>query len=298
MTTAWSIYVIVIVALNIVGATWLLWWTGRRRPGDPPSDATSHHWDGDLTEYNKPMPRWWINLFYLTIIFGIGYLAWYPGLGAFAGTSHWSSRGQLASEQAVAEKSLAASFAGVEQQPIDVIARDPKAVATGRRIFSHTCAMCHGSDARGAKGYPNLTDDKWQWGGSPADILATIQNGRQAAMPPLAAVLGGEGNVITTAVYVQSLSGQKVDPLLANDGKQIFSGICAGCPGADGKGNQTLGSADLTDDYWLYSNSIDAIREAIEKGHNGQMPAHKALLGETRTRLVAAYVYSLSHPKK
>jgi cytochrome c oxidase cbb3-type subunit 3 len=154
MTSGWSFYIIVIVALNIVGATWLLWWTGRRRPGDPPSDATSHHWDGDLTEYNKPMPRWWINLFYLTIVFGIAYLAWYPGLGAFAGTSHWSSRGQLASEQAVAEKSLAAAFAGVERQSIDVIARDPNAVATGRRIFANNCAMCHGSDARGGKGFP------------------------------------------------------------------------------------------------------------------------------------------------
>ena len=297
MTQNWSIYVIFIVALNIVGATWLLWWTGRRRPGDPPADATSHHWDGDLTEYNKPMPRWWINLFYLTIVFGIGYLVWYPGLGAFAGTSRWSSRGQLAAEQSAAEKTLEERFAGIDSTSIDVIARDPNAVLTGRRIFANNCAMCHGSDARGGKGFPNLTDDRWQWGGQPSDILATIQNGRQAAMPPFAAALGSEANVTATAVYVQSLSGQTVDPLLANEGKQIFSGICAACHGTEGKGNPAIGSADLTDDYWLYSNSLDDIRRAIHEGHNGQMPAHKELLGETRTRLVAAYVYSLSHPK-
>jgi cytochrome c oxidase cbb3-type subunit 3 len=296
MTQGWSLYIIAFVVLNIVGATWLLWWTGRRRPGDPPADATSHHWDGDLTEYNKPMPRWWINLFYLTIVFGIGYLVWYPGFGSFAGTSKWTSRDQLAAEQSVADKKLAAAFAGVENRSIDQIAKDPNAVDTGRRIFANTCAMCHGSDARGANGFPNLTDDKWQWGGTPEQILATVQYGRQAAMPPLAQVLGSESNITATAIYVQSLSGQKVDPLLANDGKQVFSGICAGCHGADGKGNQAIGSADLTDDYWLYRGGVDAIRAAIHEGHNGQMPAHKELLGETRTRLVAAYVYSLSHP--
>lgn len=298
MTQGWSIYIIAFVVSNIIAATWLLWWTGRRRPGDPSADSTSHHWDGDLTEYNKPMPRWWINLFYLTIVFSIGYLVWYPGFGAFAGTSGWSSRKELAAEQSVADQKLAAAFAGVRNQPIDVIARDPNALATGRRIFVNTCAMCHGSDARGAKGFPNLADNTWQWGSTPADILATIEDGRQAAMPAFASALGSEANITATAIYVQSLSGQTVDPLLANTGKQIFSGICAACHGAQGKGNRTIGSADLTDDYWLYGSGVDAIRTAIHEGHNGLMPAHKQLLGETRTRLVAAYVYSLSHPIK
>ena len=296
MTLGWSLYIDALVVLNIGGAAWLLWWTGRRRPGDPSADSTGHHWDGDLTEYNKPMPRWWINLFYLTIVFGIGYLVWYPGFGAFAGTGGWSSRGQLALEQAAAEKKLATSFAGIENQPIDVIARDPKAVDTGRRIFANSCAMCHGSDARGGKGFPNLTDDNWQWGGTPDDILATIQNGRQAAMPPFAAALGSEATITATAVYVQSLSGQPVDATLARAGQQTFAGICAACHGPDGKGNPAIGSANLTDDYWLYGSGVDAIRAAIHQGHNGQMPAHRELLGETRTRLVGAYVWSLSHP--
>lgn len=296
MTQGWSIYIGALVVLNIVGATWLLWWTGRRRPGDPDPNATSHHWDGDLTEYNKPMPRWWINLFYLTIVFGIGYLVWYPGFGAFAGTSGWTSTGQLANEQASAEKVLATTFAGVENQPIDVLARDPKAVDTGKRIFANNCAMCHGADARGARGFPNLADDKWQWGGSPTDILTTIQEGRQAMMPPFGAALGSDAVITATAVYVQSLSGQPVDAGLARAGQATFGGICAACHGPDGKGNPAIGSADLTDDYWLYGPGTDAIRDAILHGHNGQMPAHKALLGEARTRLVGAYVWSLSHP--
>jgi cytochrome c oxidase cbb3-type subunit 3 len=298
MTGAWSIYVIFLVALNIVGAAWLLWWTAKRRPGDPSSDATSHHWDGDLTEYNKPLPKWWINLFWITIVFAIAYLAWYPGLGNFAGAGGWSSRGQLAAEQAAAEKQLSATYATYANQPIDAIARDPAALTTGRRIFASNCAMCHGSDARGAKGFPNLADDKWQWGGEPEQILATILDGRQAAMPPFAAALGSEATVTATAVYVQSLSGMAVDPTLAGAGKATFAGICAACHGPEGKGNPMLGSANLTDDYWLYGNRIEDIRGAIEKGHNGQMPAWRAQLGETRSRLVAAYVYSLSHPQK
>jgi cytochrome c oxidase cbb3-type subunit 3 len=296
MTNAWSWWVIVIVAINIVGSAWLLWWTGKRHPGDPPSDATSHHWDGDLTEYNKPLPRWWINMFWLTIVFGLAYLAWYPGLGNFAGRSGWSSQKQHAAEAKAAEHKLAQAFAAYANQPIDVIARDPKALATGQRIFANTCAMCHGSDARGAKGYPNLTDNRWQWGDKPEDILASIMDGRQAQMPPFATALGGKANVTATAVYVQSLAGLPVDPMLAATGKQSFSGICAACHGVEGKGNPALGAADLSDDYWLYGDRIEDIVAAIEKGRGGEMPAHRQLLGDTRVRLVGAYVWSLSHP--
>ncbi|KFN45010.1 cytochrome-c oxidase, cbb3-type subunit III [Arenimonas oryziterrae] len=298
MTSGWSAFIIAIVVINIVGSVWLLWWTARRRSGDPAADSTSHYWDGDITEYNNPMPRWWINLFYLTIVFGIAYLVWYPGMGAFTGRGGWSSAGQLKTDQAAAERLLASHFKKFSDLPIDQIARDPRAIATGQRIFANTCSTCHGSDARGGRGFPNLTDDNWQWGHTPADILQTVQEGRQAAMPPFASALGDPSNVAATAVYVQSLSGMKVDPLLANIGKQSFSGICAACHGADGKGNPAIGSANLTDDYWLYGNRIEDIRAAIEQGHNGHMPAHKEILGETRTRLVAAYVYSLSHPKK
>ena len=298
MSQGWSLYIIAIVVLNIGGAAWLLWWTARRRPqdGKPGSETTGHVWDGDLTEYNKPLPRWWINLFWLTIVFGIGYLVWYPGFGRFAGSGHWSSRGQLADEQAAAEKTLAAHFAKFDGQSIDVIARDPDALATGRRIFANNCAMCHGSDGHGAKGFPNLSDNTWQWGGSPDEILATVLDGHQAAMPVLAGALGDEANITATAVYVQSLSGMPVDPMLAATGKTVFSGICAACHGPAGKGTPALGAPNLSDKDWLYGSAVEDIRNAIHNGHNGQMPAQRTLLGETRSRLAAAYVYSLSHP--
>jgi cytochrome c oxidase cbb3-type subunit 3 len=296
MTGGWSIWVIAIVAINIFGSAWLLWWTAKRRPGDPPPEATSHHWDGDLTEYNKPLPMWWINLFWITIVFAIVYLIWFPGLGNLPGRGGWSSAQELKAEQKAAEARLNQAFAAYVAQPIDVIARDPKAVATGQRIFANTCAMCHGSDARGAKGYPNLTDQHWQWGSKPDDVLATILDGRQAAMPPFATALGDASTVTATAVHVQKLGGMQVDAQLDRIGKASFSGICAACHGPEGKGNPAIGSADLTDDYWLYGNRVEDIVAAIEKGHDGHMPAHRQILGETRARLVGAYVWSLSHP--
>jgi cytochrome c oxidase cbb3-type subunit 3 len=252
-------------------------------------------WDGDLTEYNKPLPRWWINLFWLTIVFALAYLAWYPGLGSFAGAGGWSSRQQLAAESAQADRLLATRFAGLAQRPLAELAHDPQAVATGRRLFLNNCAMCHGSDARGGKGFPDLTDDIWQWGGTPDQVLASVLDGRQAQMPPLGNALGSESVIAATAVYVQGLSGQTVSQALAKPGQATFEGLCAACHGPKGKGNIAVGAPDLTDHYWLYGDSFEAIRTAIREGHAGQMPAHRAILGENRARLAAAYVYSLSH---
>jgi cytochrome c oxidase cbb3-type subunit 3 len=294
MSPFWSWFIILIVVLNIAGCVWLLWWTGKRRPGDPAPTDTSHVWDGDLTEYNKPMPRWWINLFYLTIVFSIGYLVYYPGMGAFAGTSGWTSAKEHDADKAEADARIDAAFARFASLPLEQIARDPEAQRHGRAIFANHCSTCHGSDARGAKGFPDLTDDVWHWGGSGDAILATVLHGRQAAMPPLGATLGGEAGITETAVYVQSLSGQKVDPSLAAAGKARFAGICAACHGADGKGNIALGAPDLTDAVWLYGGDFASIREGIVNGRNGMMPAHGPSIGETRARLVAAWVLAQS----
>jgi cytochrome c oxidase cbb3-type subunit 3 len=290
MTSPWSWYVIVIVALNLVGCVWLIMWTSKRRPGDPAPTDTSHVWDGDLTEYNKPMPRWWVNMFYATIVFSVGYLVWYPGMGSFAGTSGWTSAREHDAAKAEADARLATAFSRFEGRPLGEIARDADALRHGQSIFANNCATCHGSDARGAKGFPDLTDDIWHWGGSEEAVLATVMAGRQAAMPPLGATLGGEAGITETAVYVQSLSGQKVDPALAGAGKVRFAGICAACHGAEGKGNAALGAPDLTDGYWLYGGDFATIRESIVLGRNGMMPAHEPILGETRARLVAAWV--------
>lgn len=298
MTTGWSLYVISLVVLNILATTWLLWWTARKRKSDSKdAETTGHVWDGDITEYNKPLPKWWINLFYLTIIYSIGYLVWYPGMGNFAGTSGWSSAKEHDAAKAEADKQLAVAFGRFDGMPIDEIARDEEALAFGSRLFANHCAMCHGSDARGGRGFPNLTDADWQWGGTPEDITTTLLHGRQAAMPPLGAVLGGDVGITEVAAYVQSLSGMKADPALAAAGQARFA-VCAACHGPDGKGNPALGAPNLTDDTWLYGNDFATLREGILNGRNGMMPAHAPIIGETRSRIVAAYVWSLTHGDK
>ncbi len=301
MTAGWSFYVMFLVALNIGGCVWLLWWTGRRKPGDPAPTDTSHVWDGDLTEYNKPMPRWWINLFYLTIVFGIGYLIYYPGFGAYAGTSQWTSAKQHDADKAAEDRKLDAALHSYAGQPIDVLAQDPKALKLGRSIFSNTCAACHGSSAHGAIGYPNLSDRTWLWGGSPERVLQTVLDGRENAMPAWDKVLagmGGDNAVVEVAAYVRTLGSSDhslVNNGLAAAGKPLYDGICTACHGPEGKGNQEIGVPNLADADWLYGGSNEDLYKSISGGRHGVMPAHRALLGETRARLVAAYVWSLSN---
>ncbi|MEN5118961.1 cytochrome-c oxidase, cbb3-type subunit III [Luteimonas sp. TWI662] len=303
MSNAWSWYVIAIVAVNIVGCVWLLIWTSRRRPGDPKPDDTSHVWDGDITEYNKPLPKWWINLFYLTVVFAIGYLIWYPGLGNFAGTSGWTSAREHDADKARRDAQLEETFGAFAGKPLEQLAGDPRAMDLGRSIFVNTCAACHGSTAQGAPGYPNLTDNVWNWGGEPERILETVLDGRQGIMPPLGSVLAGIGGdvaVTQTVAYVRALRSPDLEQTLSTDymaarGEQHFQGLCVACHGVDGKGNQALGAPNLTARNTLYPNTLESIRQTINEGRHGVMPAHRDLLGETRSRLVAAYVWSLSN---
>ena len=301
MTSGWSWYVIALIVLQLVGSAWLLWWTAKRRPGDPKPDDTSHYWDGDITEYNKPLPKWWINLFWVTLVGGVAYLLWYPGMGAFAGFGEWSSAREHDQQKAANQAKLEETFAPYRGASIDVLARDDSAVRLGRSIFNNTCATCHGSTAKGAIGYPDLTDDIWHWGGSPQKVLQTVLDGREGVMPEWGKVLtgiGGEHAVDNVAAYVRTLR----DPALmvnnypASQGKGLYESVCTSCHGVDGKGNAEMGAPDLTDDYWLYGDSSASIRQTIAKGRHGSMPPHRDLLGETRARLVAAYVWSLSHP--
>ncbi|WP_240096907.1 cytochrome-c oxidase, cbb3-type subunit III [Thermomonas flagellata] len=302
MSTGWSIYVIALVVLNIVGYVVLLWWTSHRRPGDPAPEDTSHLWDGDITEYNKPLPKWWINLFYLTILFAIGYLIWFPGLGAFAGVGHWTSAKAVKEAQARENAKLAKTFAPYANQPIDKLAQDPKALALGKSIYGNNCATCHGSTGQGALGYPNLTDDIWHWGGSPDQVLETVLHGREGVMPSMGSVLtgmGGPNAVDEVVAYVRAMGNPEAlkNDYLAAQGKKLFEGVCAACHGADGQGNPAMGAPNLTDNYWLYGNSAAAIRKTIMDGRHGVMPAWEPILGDTRARLAAAYVWSLSHNK-
>jgi cytochrome c oxidase cbb3-type subunit III len=301
MTAGWSWYVIALVTLNVVGCVALLLWTSGKRAGHG-GEVTGHVWDGDLREYDKPLPRWWINLFYLTILFSIGYVVVFPGFGNFAGTSGWTSQRAHDLDKAADVTRLAATFQPYEGKPLDVLARDPAALKLGRSVFSNNCATCHGSLAQGALGYPDLTDRIWQWGGTQDDILRTVLGGRNAQMPVWAGTLasmGGETAVEDVVTYVLSLTDRSLlatnETAVARGGK-LFANVCAACHGPTAQGNPQLGAPDLTDDYWLYGRSRAAVRMGIQQGRNGAMPAHQPLIGETRARLAAAYVWSLSHP--
>ncbi|WP_243047909.1 cytochrome-c oxidase, cbb3-type subunit III [Dyella sp. RRB7] len=301
MTSAWTWYVVSLAVLNLLGCVWLLRANTRRKPTDPKPDETGHVWDGDLTEYNKPLPRWWINLFYITIFFAVGYLVWY-GVGSLKGYGHWSSKSEWALETAAEDARLDDTLKLYAGKPIDVLAKDPAAVSIGRAIFINRCAACHGSTGKGAIGFPDLTDDIWHWGGTPNRILDTIQNGRQAVMPAWAPTLvaqGGPTAVDDTIAYVLSLSKPK-QPLdaAAERGEKLFATICVACHGPQGKGNQVVGAPDLTDSYWLYGNSLASLHKTLNEGRQGVMPAWKPVLGDTRTRLLGAYVWTLSPHKE
>ncbi len=296
----WHWYVAIISLVSIVGCGVLLWVQSKARAPKGKAELHGHVWDDDLTEYNNPMPSWWMWLFYLTIVFALGYLVVYPGLGNFAGTFKWTSANEYEAEMQQANAQYAPLFEKYLKVDIVTLSKDREANAVGQRLFLNSCAQCHGSDAGGAKGFPNLRDKDWLYGGDPATIEASITNGRNGVMPALGAAIGGEQGVKEMAEYVRSLSGLKHDAAMAAAAKPKFA-ICGACHGADGKGNQQVGAPNLTDDIWLYSSAAEEIANTITNGRGtnqlvpGQsaMPAHKDKLEPAKIRLLAAYVYSL-----
>jgi cytochrome c oxidase cbb3-type subunit 3 len=253
-----------------------------------------HVWDENLEEYNNPLPRWWMWLFWITIVFAFVYLVLYPGLGSFPGVLKWSSVGQFDNEQARAKERYEPIYAKFAAMEIPAVAADAQAREMGQRLFLNYCSQCHASDARGGSGFPDLSDNDWLYGGTPEAIVASITQGRQGVMPPWPQL--GEDGTRNAANYVLSLSGRTHDSLRAAQGKELFATNCAVCHGADGKGNPALGAPNLTDEVWLYGGSEAAIMASISKGRNGQMPAWGGFLGPTKTHLLAAYVYGLSQP--
>jgi cytochrome c oxidase cbb3-type subunit 3 len=233
-------------------------------------------------------------MFYITIVFGLGYLVMFPGLGAAKGVLGWSSAQEHQQEVEAAKEKYEPLYQKYASIPIAELAKNEDAHRTGGRLFANNCAICHGSDAGGARGFPNLTDDDWLYGGAPDQIKTTIMNGRHGNMPTWQATLGDDG-VKNVASYVLSLSGRDAPADEVTAGKQSFTTICAACHGADGTGNQALGAPNLTDNIWLYGASRGYIERSISQGRKGTMPAHKDLLGEDKVHILAAYVYSLSH---
>ncbi len=290
----WSIFIAATTVVSILACLLLLWFSGKAHAMTASDNTTGHVWDGDLREMNNPLPRWWAWLFVITIVFAFAYLALYPGLGTYAGTLGWTSKGEHQAEMDAGNAEIAPLYARFAAMKPEDVAKDAQATAIGERLFMNNCAQCHASDARGSKGFPNLTDGDWLHGGAPATIKETITKGRIGNMPPMAAAVGTPDEIKNLAQYVLSLSGSPHDSLRAALGKSKFT-ACAACHGNDGKGNQALGSPNLTDDIWLHGYGEAAIIAMVNGGKVNQMPAQADKLSEAQIHVLASYVWGLSN---
>lgn len=291
----WPMFIIIIAVGGILGCGLLLWLTSKIKVASTGGDNTSGHvWDENIREMNNPLPRWWVWMFILTIVFSLIYLALYPGAGSYAGKLGWSSAGQYEQEVATANKALEPLYAKFVAMKTEELAKNPEARAIGERLFMNNCAQCHGSDAKGSRGFPNLTDSDWLYGGNPEKIHETIAGGRIGMMPPMGAALGTEEDVKNVANYVLSLSGSSHDAARAGLGKEKFA-VCAACHGADGKGNQDIGAPNLSDKIWLHGAGEAAIIKRINEGKTNQMPAWEEKFTPAQLQVLAAYVWGLSN---
>jgi len=299
MTTFWSIWVSVIILGSIFGSWWLLHATRKSQTTDTETERTMGHSFDGIEEYDNPMPKWWLYLFVGTILFALAYLAAYPGLGNYKGFLNWTSAGQHQREVELANQTYGPLYAELAQRPIADLAEDPRALKMGQRLFATNCALCHGSSATGAMGFPNLTDDDWLYGGDPEIIKTTITGGRNAMMPARGAAGNlSDAEVSQVASYVRSLAGaEDVKPALAEAGKAVFEGkgACFACHGQSAEGNQAVGAPNLTDNIWLYGSTQQQVEFTIRNGRKGQMPAFENTLDPEKIHLLAAYVYSLSN---
>ncbi len=288
----WHWFVVIVSLLGILVLFPLIY----KNRGNKPSgtlETMGHVWDDDLEEYNNPLPGWWLNLFVVTLVFGLIYLILYPGLGHFQGILGWSSKGQYEQEIQAASEQYDPLYQHYASMDIRTLGTHPEALKSGRRLFSNYCAACHGSDARGARGFPNLRDNEWLYGGEPDQIYRSILDGRSGVMPAWGPALGEEG-VENVTHYILALGNREHDGALAEAGQQQYRQFCVACHQEDGTGNQLLGAPNLKDRIWQYGGSRETIRESIANGRHGVMPAHGEFLGAERVHLLSAYVYSLS----
>ncbi len=289
----WNIYVVVIVLVSIFACAALLIVQGKAK--FTPGKTMGHVWDETLEEYNNPMPKWWSWLFVITVVFALVYLALYPGLGSYKGALGWTAVGQHKAEVEKMEATVKPLFDKYLAMDLATVANDKQALEMGKRLYLTYCLQCHGADARGAKGFPNLTDKDWLYGGEPEKIKETILGGRMGMMPPHAHL--GADAIKDVANYVRSLSGLPADPVRVSKGKEVFNSAgCTGCHGPEGKGTQAIGAPNLTDKVWLYGSTEATIIETVTNGRQNRMPAWKDFLGEAKVHLLAGYIYSLSNP--
>ena len=292
INSGWAWYVAGLTVLSLLFCLFVLAVASKRKVMAS-DNTTGHVWDEDLREMNNPLPRWWFWLFIITVIFAGIYLALYPGLGTNPGALKWSSTGQWENEQQKAYATMAPVYAKFNAMPADALAKDAQAMGIGERLFINNCAQCHGSDARGSKGFPNLTDSDWLGGSGPEYIQKTITGGRVGMMPPMAAAVGSAEDVKNVANYVLSLSGGAHNNLAAQLGKPKFA-VCAACHGAEGKGLQAVGAPNLTDGVWLHGWGEEAITQMVNNGKQNVMPAFETRLSSEQIKVLAAYVWNLS----
>lgn len=291
MASFWSYWVIVLTVVTIVGISWILF-ANRKREAQSSEKTTGHVYD-DIEEYDNPLPAWWFYMFVITIVWGIGYLIIYPGMGNFAGVLGWTQIGQYEQQVAAADEKYRDMRDRYLALPVEEIAVDPAVRKMGMRMFANNCAQCHGADAKGAYGFPNLTDDDWIYGGDAATIKATLVNGRQAVMPAWGDVIGDQG-IKDVTQYLLRLNGRDSDAAQADAGETVFKTYCVACHGADGTGNQAMGAPNLTNGVWLYGGSEEQIAQTLRAGRNGVMPAFKDTLSEDKIHILTAYVYGLN----
>ncbi len=298
-SSGWSSYIALVSLVGIVWCVWLLFSQRKAKvvhTADGAVADTGHVWDGDLRELNNPLPRWWMWMFLLSCVFGLVYLVLFPGLGSFPGVLGYSTDGSLMKSMTSANEELKPVYAKYITMDIEQVAADPKAREMGQRLFLNSCAQCHGSDAGGAKGFPNLTDGDWLYGGSPENIKTTLINGRAGVMPPFPQL--DSKQIVDVANYVRSLSGLPADDLKAARGADVYKSNCAACHGPEGKGNIALGAPNLTDKVWLYGGSEATIVETVTKGRMAMMPSQDKVLSPEKIHLLTAYVWGLSNNKQ
>ena len=306
MTTFWSTYICVLTIGSLVGLTWLLLATRKGESKGSTDQTMGHSFDG-IEEYDNPLPKWWFWLFVGTLMFSVGYLILYPGLGNWKGMlpgykDGWTGVNEWQKEMDKADAKFGPIFAKFAAMPVEEVAKDPQALKMGGRLFASNCSVCHGSDAKGAYGFPNLTDNDWRWGGEPETIKASILNGRHGIMPAWAEVIGEQGVADVAAFVLTNLDGRtlpegtKADPA---NGQKLFATNCVACHGPEGKGTPAMGAPNLTHPQaFIYGSSFAQLQQTIRYGRQGQMPAQEQLQGNDKVHLLAAYVYSLSHKEQ
>jgi cytochrome c oxidase cbb3-type subunit 3 len=298
-SSGWGIYIALVTGVGIIWCLYLLFSqrkTNVTYEADGSVADTGHVWDGDLRELNNPLPRWWMWMFVLSCVFGIVYLILYPGMGTYEGSLGYTTRNAHDASVVQANQQLKPVYAKYMSMDAKQVAADPAAREMGQRLFLNHCAQCHGSDAGGSKGFPNLADADWLYGGDTQDIKQTLIAGRAGVMPAFAHLESAQ--VSDVANYVRNLSGLAADQIKVGRGAEVYKSNCAACHGAEGKGMAAMGAPNLTDKVWLYGGSEAAIIETVLKGRNGMMPAHETILTPEKIHLLTAYVWGLSNVKE